>query len=103
MTSMLKPILWFLIIIALLAFVGNRELNYQRQISEQDKQIERLVKDYRAAELRISDTHTLGYQLWSEPPVIETWMDSQVFLRRLADELEGRGCNVVVNKTGGER
>ncbi len=103
MTDILKPILWFLIIIALLAFVGNRELNYQRQVNEQDKQIERLVADYRAAELRISDTHHIGYQLWSEPPVIEGWMDSQVFLRRLADELEGRGCNVVINKNGGRR
>ncbi len=100
---MIKPALWFLIIIALCAFIGNRELNYQRQISKQDKEIDRLVKDYKAAELRISDTHTLGYQLWSEPPVIEGWMDSQVFLRRLADELEDRGCEVVINKTGGGR
>ncbi len=103
MTDILKPALWFLIIIALCAFISNRELQYREQISKQDKQIDRLVKDYRAAELRISDTHTLGYQVWSKPPVIETWMDSQVFLRRLADELEGRGCNVVVNKTGGNQ
>ncbi len=96
---MIKPALWFLIIIALLAFVGNRELNYQRQVSEQDKQIDRLVKDYKAAELRISDTHTLGYQLWSEPPVVKGWMDSQTFLRRLADELKASGeCNVVIHR-----
>ncbi len=100
---MVKPIAWFLAIIALLIFIGNRELQYQRQISKQDREIERLVKDYKAAELRISDTHRIGYQVWSKPPVIETWMDSQVFLRRLAEELEGRGCEVVINKTGGER
>ncbi len=103
MTDTLKPLAWFAAIIALLAFVGNRELNYQRQVSEQDKQIDRLVKDYRNSQLMLADTHTLGYQVWSKPPVIETWMDSQVFLRRLADELEGRGCNVVINKTGGGR
>ncbi len=99
---MVKPIAWFLAIIALLIFISNRELQYREQISKQDKEIDRLVKDYRAAELRISDTHTIGYQLWSKPPVIEGWMDSQVFLMRLADELEGRGCNVIVNK-GGKR
>ncbi len=103
MTDILKPILWFAIVIALFAFVGNRELNYQRQVSEQDKKIDKLVKDYRNSQLMLHDTHTLGYQVWSKPPVIEGWMDSQVFLRRLADELEAsENCNVVINK-GGER
>ncbi len=103
MTDILKPIAWFLATLALLIFISNRELQYQRQISKQDREIERLVKDYKAAELRISDTHTLGYQLWSEPPVVNGWMDAQWFLRRLVAELEASGeCNVVINK-GGER
>ncbi len=100
---MIKPALWFLTVIVLLAFISNRELQYREQVSLQDKEIERLIKDYRNSQLMLADTHTLGYQLWSEPPVIEGWMDAQWFLRRLADELEDRGCEVVINKTGGER
>ncbi len=99
---MIKPALWFLAILTLFAFVGNRELNYREQINLQAKEIDRLVKDYRNANLMLHDTHRIGYALWSEPPVIKGWMDSQTFLRRLVDELENRGCEVVISKGGAE-
>lgn len=104
MTDILKPILWFAIILALLVFIGNRELQYRAQISEQDKQIERLMKDYRNSQLMLKDCHTLGRHIWSQPIEVNGWMDAQWFLRRLVAELEASGeCNVVINKNEGEK
>ncbi len=100
---MIKPLAWFAIVIALLAFVGNRELQYREQISLQDKEIDRLMKDYRNSQLMLHDTHTLGRHIWSRPIEVNGWMDAKWFIRRLVSELErSENCNVVINK-GGER